>query len=133
MARAAQKTDLGGYLDIVLDFLVYSAMVLAFAFAEPEANALASALLLFSFIGTGTTFLAFAVFAEKRGLKDTGDSPRGLYYLGGLTEGSETIIAFVLFCLFPARFALLATVFSAMCLITTASRIGFALHALKKQ
>lgn len=89
--------------------------------------------MLFSFIGTGSTFLAFAVFAEKRGLNDTSDSPRALYYLGGLTEGSETIIAFVLFTLFPAQFALLATVFAAMCLITTASRIGFALHTLRKQ
>ena len=62
------STDLGGFLDIVLDFIVYAGMVFAFAVADPGANALAAAFLLFAFMGTGSSFLAFAMMAAKRRL-----------------------------------------------------------------
>ena len=69
LARQTTPTDRGGFLDITLDFLVYASIPLAFAIADPAANALAAALLLAAFIGTATTFLAFAVMAGQRGLK----------------------------------------------------------------
>ncbi len=67
LARMTAVTDAGGYLDIVLDFIFYSLVVLGFALAAPKANALAAAVLLFSFVGTGSSFLAFAIMAERRG------------------------------------------------------------------
>ena len=48
VARAAGSTDLGGFLDITMDFLVYSAIPFAFALKDPG-NALAAAFLIFSF------------------------------------------------------------------------------------
>ena len=63
---------------------------------------LAAAVLLAAFIGTGTSFLAFAVMAEKRGLKSTAYPSKSFYYLGGLTEGTETILCFLAMCLWPA-------------------------------
>jgi phosphatidylglycerophosphate synthase len=60
IARTTAPTDRGGFLDIVCDFLVYAAVPLAFAIADPAANALAAAALLASFIASGVTFLAFA-------------------------------------------------------------------------
>ena len=69
VARATQPTDRGGFLDISLDFLFYSAIPLAFAIADPAANALPAAVLLAAFIGTGSSFLAFAAVAEKRQLQ----------------------------------------------------------------
>ena len=92
MARRTGPSDLGGFLDIVLDFLVYAGMVFAFAFADPAANALAAAFLLFAFMGTGSSFLAFAVMAAKRGFATERRGRKSLYYLGGLTEGVETIL-----------------------------------------
>lgn len=71
VARLTQPTDAGGFLDIALDFLFYAAIPLAFAVADPADNALPAAVLLGSFIGTGSSFLAFAALAEKRGLADT--------------------------------------------------------------
>ena len=68
VARQTTPTDRGGFLDISLDFLFYPAIPLAFAVADPLANALAAAVLLAAFVGTGTCFLAFAVLAAKRGL-----------------------------------------------------------------
>lgn len=124
VARATKLTDRGGFLDIVFDFIVYAGMVWAFALADPAANATAAAFLLFAFMGTGSSFLAFAVMAGRRGLTTEAQGKKSLYYLGGLTEGSETIGFFVLACLFPTNFPLLAWVFAGMCWLTTAGRIA---------
>ena len=131
LARRRGPTDLGGFLDIVLDFLIYSGFVFAFALADPAANALAAAFLIFSFVGTGGSFLAFAAMAAKRRLEMPEGTSRSLYYLGGLTEGTETILFFVLFCLFPAWFPVLATLFGALCWLTTAARIMTAWRVLR--
>ena len=124
MARLTGPTDRGAFLDSVFDFLFYSAIPLAFAFAAPEQNALAAAVLIYSFVGTCCSFLAFAVLAAKRGITSMEYPDKGFYYLGGLTEGTETILLFVVMCLFPAWFPVLAYGFAALCLLTIISRIA---------
>jgi phosphatidylglycerophosphate synthase len=131
LARLRGITDLGGYLDIVLDFLIYAGMAFGFAAADPGANALAAAFLLFAFMGTGSSFLAFAVMAAKRGIETRERGVKSLYYLGGLTEGTETILFFVLCALFPAHFALFAWIFAGLCWLTTAGRIATAVRTLR--
>jgi phosphatidylglycerophosphate synthase len=123
VARHSRLTDLGGFLDIVLDFIVYAGAVFAFAVADPERNALAAAFLIFAFMGTGSSFLAFAIMAAKRRLATDLRGRKSLYYLGGLTEGTETILFLCLACLLPGRFPLLALVFGAMCWLTTLARV----------
>ena len=123
LARLTHTSDGGGFLDIVLDFIFYSSVVLGFALAEPLRNGLPAVVLLFSFIGTGTSFLAFAIMAERRGITSITYPHKGIYYLEGLTEATETVACFVLFCLFPASFPLLASVFAALCLVTTLTRL----------
>jgi phosphatidylglycerophosphate synthase len=123
VARLTIQTDRGAFMDIALDFLFYASIPLAFAIAMPEPNALAGAVLLAAFIGTGTSFLAYATLAEKRGEKSTAYPSKSFYYLGGLTEGTETIAVFVLMCLFPQHFALLAYIYASLCTLTTATRI----------
>src|SRR5579872_5823751 len=83
VARRTSVTDLGAYLDIVFDFIIYSGVPLGFAIAEP-ARALAASFLIASFVCTGTTFLAFAVFAAKRGLSTELRGRKSFYHLGGL-------------------------------------------------
>jgi phosphatidylglycerophosphate synthase len=125
-------TDRGAFLDITLDFLFYASIPLAFAFADPAANALAAATLLAAFIGTGSSFLAYAVLAERRGLAASVAYPhKGLYYLGGLTEAGETLACFALMCLWPRHFALFAFGFAALCALTTAGRIVAGARAFK--
>ena len=95
---------------------------LGFALADPAANALPAAILIASFIGTGSSFLAFAIIAAKRG-KTAADYPsKGIYYLGGLTEGAETIAIFAAMCLFPFAFPALAYIFATACVLTTLMR-----------
>ena len=123
IARLTTPTDRGAFLDIALDFLFYSAIPLAFALANPQQNALAAATLIYAFVGTGSSFLAFAVIAAKRQLSSTHFPEKGFYYLGGLTEATETIAVFVLMCLLPQYFWALAYMFAALCALTTATRI----------
>lgn len=123
VARLTAPTDRGAFLDITLDFLFYAAVPLAFAFADPAANALAAAALIAAFIGTATTFLAFATLAAQRGLKSTAYPDKGLYYLGGLTEATETLACFALMCLWPRHFAALAWGFAALCALTIVTRL----------
>ena len=104
-------TDAGGFLDISLDFLFYALVPFGFILAAPAQNALAGGWLLFAFIGTGSSFLAFAALAAKHQIDNPGYAHKSFYYLGGLTEGTETILLFVLGCLFPEYFAVMAWVF----------------------
>lgn len=122
VARLTAPTDRGAFLDIALDFLFYATIPLAFAWADPTSNALAAATLIASFVGTGSSFLAFSAIAAKRGLTASAFPQKGLYYLGGLTEGAETIALFLAMCLWPTLFPVLAFVFAGLCLITTLTR-----------
>lgn len=129
IARDQGISDVGGYLDIVLDFIFYSAVVFGFILAQPE-QAVYGAFLIFSFIGSGTSFLAYSIFAAKNNLTTDARGKKSIYYLGGLTEGFETIIAFVLMCLLPAYFWLIAVIFGTLCWISTSARIHFAVTTL---
>jgi phosphatidylglycerophosphate synthase len=130
LARLTRATDAGGFLDITLDFLFYASIPLAFAVANPAANALAAAVLLAAvllaaFIGTGSSFLAFAVIAAQRGLKNLAVPNKSFYFLSGLTEATETLAFFAAMCVWPQHFATLAYVFAALCAVTIVTRIGW--------
>ncbi|KLV07081.1 membrane protein [Photobacterium aquae] len=132
IARRQGITDCGGFLDITLDFLFYSLVPFGFVLANPDSNAVAGAFLIFSFIGTGSSFLSFAIMAGKRNIESPVYKQKSLYYIGGLTEGTETIVCFVLFCLLPQHFAVIAWCFGSLCWITTATRIWAGYTTLKE-
>ncbi len=123
VARVRGKTDFGGYLDIVCDFLFYAAIPLAFVLRDPAANGVAGAVLLASFYVNGATFLGYAVLAEKKGMETRSRGEKSLYFTAGLLEGTETIGFFVLICLWPGAFAPLAFIFAALCFVTAVSRV----------
>ena len=120
VARASRSSDFGGYL--VSDFIFYSAIPLAFAMARPE-TALAAAFLIFSFIGTATSFLGFAILAEKHHVTTQIRGKKAFYYLGGLTEGTETILLILAILVWPDHFSVMAIIFGILCWVTTGTRI----------
>jgi phosphatidylglycerophosphate synthase len=132
IARRSGATELGGYLDILCDFIFYAAVPLGFALARPE-NDTAAAFLIFSFVGTGSSFLAYAAIAARRGMESARHGPKSIFYLGGLTEGTETIVCFAIFCLAPGSFTGLAYLFGALCWITTAFRAATAWRTLNQR
>ncbi|MFM2400047.1 MAG: hypothetical protein RL341_2204 [Pseudomonadota bacterium] len=131
LARQTQPTDRGAFLDICLDFIFYASVPFAFALADPARNALPACALLLAFMGTAASFLAYAVMAAKRGMTSTAFPGKGLFYLGGLTEATETLIVFCLACIFPLWFAWLAWLFAALCAITTCTRLTAGWQAFK--
>lgn len=123
IARANGTSPRGAFLDITLDFIFYALFPLAFALNDPAANALPAALLIASFMGTGASFLAFAGVAATQGRRADDYPQKGIPYLGGLTEGFETIAVFVAMCLWPAGFGWLACGFAAACAVTAVNRV----------
>jgi phosphatidylglycerophosphate synthase len=123
IARSKGATPFGGYLDIMCDMGFYTAVPLGFALARPD-NALWAAVLLASFVCTASSFLGRAVLAAQRGEPDDGARGRkSFFHAAGIVEGTETIVAFGLFCLFPQAFPWLAASFAVLCFWTAAARI----------
>lgn len=123
VARATAPTDRGGFLDVVLDFVFYAAIPVAFAVLDPARNALPAAILLAAFLANGGAFLAYALLAERCGLRTEDHGAKSLYYLSGLAEGFETIVVFVACCLWPQAFPWVAAAFAALCAASAAGRI----------
>ncbi|HYD46882.1 MAG TPA: CDP-alcohol phosphatidyltransferase family protein [Terriglobales bacterium] len=120
LARLHGSSDFGGYLDIVADFVFYTAVPLGFASRDPAAAALPTAFLLAGYVFTGVTFLAYSAVAERRHVEE-GDG-RSFIFQPGLTEGTETLIAYALMFAMPEQYAPIAWGYAALCFYTALSR-----------
>ena len=126
MARMTVPSPLGAYLDITLDFIIYSSFILAFGLQD-QSNLIISVFLLFSYICTGTTFLAQAALQPQ--IDKSSDEinneeiPKSFFYASGLIEGAETIVFMIITLIIPQAFIFLGLVFGVLCLITAISRI----------
>ncbi len=105
VARATNtQSDWGGYLDIMLDTVIYALIPLALALQTPStALFVALALLLLSFYINAVSWTYLAAVLEKRqaGAKAQGELT-SVTMPTGLIEGAETVVFFTLFILFPA-------------------------------
>lgn len=133
VAKETQVTDFGGYLDIVLDFVFYGAIPLGFILADPVTNGVAGSVLILSFYVNGTTFLAYAIMAERHNMVSTVRGEKSVYFTTGLAEGTETIVVLSAFCVFPQHFTVIAYIFAAICFYTALSRIVLAGRVFAKR
>lgn len=127
-----QQSDLGAYLDIVLDHMVYIAVPLGLALAAGTAGAyLALALLLASFYLNGASWMYLAALLEKR---NAGAAARGelttVTMPGGLVEGAETVVLFTLFLLFPGALIPLFGLMAVLVVLTAAQRVVWTVRHL---
>ena len=127
LARRRGATGLGGMLDFLADFVVYGGFVVGVAIAEPGAR-VACCVLLAAYLLNNVALLSFAALVEKR--RVTFGDERSLRFTAGLTEGTETILAYCAFCLLPAHAATIAWVFAAMVMITVVQRVALARRTL---
>lgn len=128
LARLESSSSLyGGYLDITLDMLAYTAMAIAFAIAMP-ADVLLWMLVLLGYVLAITTTLALSSLAEKAD-RQLGDD-RSLQFTRALAEGGETTIVYVVIALAPSvsRYALV--VWIALLAITVVQRTALARRLL---
>lgn len=132
LARYQQSSSsAGGFLDICLDFLFYASIPLAFGLADPQNWGAPALVLLATFIGTGSSFLAFAISAERYQIDRPQFAHKSFYYMQGLTEGTETILVFLAFCIWPSQFPIMAYLFAAACAITIGTRVVGGFYTLK--
>jgi phosphatidylglycerophosphate synthase len=135
LARATgRQSDLGGYLDIVLDFFVYAAVPIALVAGLPiagRAEFLALALLLGSFFVNSASWMYLAALAEKRGrgARATGEQT-SVTMPTGLIEGTETVLFFSAFIVLPHLAVPLFGAMTALVLVTSLQRVGWAVRHL---
>ncbi|MGD9792067.1 MAG: CDP-alcohol phosphatidyltransferase family protein [Acidimicrobiia bacterium] len=127
VARVVGPTDRGGFIDIVSDFAVYGGFVVAVAYARPDARVACVALLCAYYV-SGAAFLAWSSMAEKRA-RIVGDN-RSLHFVGGIAEGAETIVVYVLLCVWPSATVEIVWTFTVAVAITALQRIWFAWQTL---
>ena len=122
LARLKEPTDLGGFYDIISDFLIYALLPLGFILFDKN-NFLSMSLLLTSFIGTCSTFLTTAWIFEKKKIKIEQLSTKSFFYSEGLIEGTETIVFFIFMFIFFEFASFIAFIFAILCFLTAIIRI----------
>lgn len=123
-----RQSDLGGYIDILADHVVYAALPFALAFNQQTFDALAAlGFLLASFYINAASWMYLAAILEQRqqGAKARGEKTT-ITMPTGIIEGTETVIFFSLFFLFPAHIAGLFVLMGALVLATTLQRLLWA-------
>ena len=122
LARLTKPTDLGGFYDIISDFVIYALLPLGFILFDKN-NFLSMSFLLTSFIGTCSTFLTTAWIFEKKKIQIDKLSKKSFYYSEGLIEGTETIFLFILMFIFYEVASFIAWIFGVLCFITALIRV----------
>lgn len=125
VARRLGATDFGGFADIMADFVVYSGFVVAVAYRLPETRFVATVLLMTYYV-SGAAFLAWSDLIARSGSIGEQTDNRSLNFLPGLAEGTETIVAYCLICIFPAWAQEIMWVFAGMVGLTALQRIWWA-------
>ena len=123
-AAASRGSEAGGFLDIASDFVVYGTTVVGVAIGATrqfDVDWLPFLLVLLAYYLNGTAFLAFSSIAERTGRQR--DDGRSLSFLGGLAEGTETIVVHSLWLILPSHAALVATVWAVVVGVSAAQRI----------
>jgi phosphatidylglycerophosphate synthase len=133
VARLHRKqSDLGSYLDILLDTIIYAALPLALALSiNTSQGYLMLALLINSFFINAASWMYLAAIIEKRKQKSAhSDEMTTTTMPGGLIEGTETIIFFCLFLLLPQAMIPLFLLMALLVLATVLQRLVWATRNL---
>ena len=134
VARISGSSELGGFLDIVADFSIYAGFVVGLGIGHPPARVACLALLCAYYV-SGTAFLALSSLLERLGgsLERAYVDGRSLRFVGGIAEGTETVLMYILFCVLPGHTELLAWIFAAAVALTAAQRVTLGVHLLRRR
>ena len=122
MARQARATGRSAFLDMTLDLIVFAGLPFAFALADPS-RGLAASFFIFAIAASGASAVFYGGVSSREG--STGEIVFG--YVGRVMEDTELTLAFVVACLFPQWFSLIAYIAGALCFVTAGARIATAL------
>lgn len=124
------QTDLGGYLDILADFVIYALIPISLVLALPSTPAfIALAFLLSAFYINGASWMYLSAILEKRrwlhpGQKTSVNMP------AGLIGGGETIVFYSIFIIWPDWLVYLFPLMGLLVCATVLQRILWASRRL---
>ncbi len=125
------QTDFGGYLDIIIDYVVYAAVPIGLAVGRMEtAVTYALIFLLSTFYVNGASWMYLAAILEKRSHQPA-DRLTSVVMPAGLVGGTETIIFYSAFLIFPKALVWLFCLMGLLVVITIVQRLIWANRYLK--
>lgn len=124
----ASASNAGGFLDITADFVVYGSFVVGVAIGSGQ-GLVPFLFVLLAYYLNGSAFLAFSSIAERSGRPI--DDGRSLSFLGGLAEGTETVIVHSLWCVLPGYAGVIAWAWAAIVLASAGQRIVTGYRSLR--
>lgn len=134
VARSSgRQTELGGYLDILIDFVMYTIIPLGLALHQPSVRLLGALAFMFgTFYVNAVALLYLSAILEQRrqGAKQRAELTT-IAMPPGIVEGAEAIIFFTLFFLLPGQLEFLFVLMGLMVIATTLQHVIWATRHLK--
>lgn len=125
-----RQSDFGGYLDILVDFVVYAALPIGLVLSKPTPGRyLALVIMLGVFYINTASWMYLAAILEKRNSRKL-ETATTIVMPSGLIGGFETILTYSIFLIFPNAITLLFSIFSGLVVITIIQRLVWARRAL---
>jgi len=133
VARLHKKQDdLGGYLDIMADTVIYALLPFGLVAGMNSTWAyLALALMLGLFYINTASWMFLSAILEKRALRNKGTQTT-IVMPSGLIAGFETILFYSAFLLFPSQVITLFIIFSILVSVTVLQRLIWAVQKLRQ-
>ena len=130
----ARVSHLGAYLDIVLDFIVYASIPVAFVVAAHQYDlALAGVFLLAAFYVNAASWMYLSALLEaRREGAASRDETTSATIPAGIIAGTETIVFYALFFLLPAHQTTLFALMAALVMANVAVRMVWASRHLRR-
>ena len=136
LARAQHaQSDLGAYVDVLLDFVVYAAIPVGLVLGAPIADrpslGIAALVMVSSFYVNAASWMHLSALLERRG---AGAQKRGeltsVTMPAGLIGGTETIVFYSLFLVMPAHLIGLFMSMTVLVIVTILQRLAWSVRAL---
>lgn len=124
------QSDLGGYLDMMCDVVVYAALALAIPVGGGAAQWAAAGVMIAAFYVNITSWTILSSMIETRRLTNPAQRSTSMHMQRGLMEGSETILAFALLIIIPQWRLAVMLIAAAAAFISAGQRIVFAVRNL---
>lgn len=127
------QTDLGGYLDLLADFVVYALIPVGLVLGRPESPLLylATIALLASFYVNAASWMILSAILEKRA-RGAGErrEQTTVSMPVGVVGGTETLVFYTLFLLIPQRLTLWFWVMTVLVSLGVVQRLAWAVRNL---
>jgi len=129
IARIHQRqTDLGGYIDILSDFIIYAAIPISLVVSAPTIERYFCLTLMIStfYVNAASWMYLSAILEKQKQGSKTSREDTAVIMPTGLVGGTETILMYSLFFMMPERIAVLFSIMSILVGLTICQRLIWA-------